>query len=113
MIFQKISKIVIILISYYDAEIYLTEFPDRDETIRYSELYGQDIRRLPLQYIDNVISYIIKNDISSVQIYFRDTPFLVSVNGGFSVDIYGAKGKELNLISQLATQENLYLKQEE
>lgn len=108
---EKISNIIIKLISYYDAEIYLTEFPTDFDDLKYKNLLGKDIRCLSLLKIMEITKFVVQKDISSLQVYFINSPFLISINGGFSVDIYGANDKELSLISQLVLQENLYLKE--
>lgn len=108
---EKISNIIIKLISYYDAEIYLTEFPTDFDGLKYKNLLGKDIRCLSLLKIMEITKFVVQKDISSLQVYFVNSPFLISINGGFSVDIYGANDKELSLISQLVLQENLYLKE--
>lgn len=106
----KISKIIIELITYYNAEIFLTEFPDTQENIPYKELCYKNIRNMSLTQIDEIIRFVIEKDLSSVQVYFTNYQFVISINGEFSVDIYGAEKEQLSLISQLVNQENLYLK---
>lgn len=106
----KISKIIIELISYYNTEIYLTEFPNTQENVQYKELCYKNIRNMSFTEIDKIIRLVIEKDLSSVQVYFTDYQFVISINGEFSVDIYGAENEQLSLISQLVNQENLYLK---
>ena len=63
-----------------------------------------------MQEIHKIISYIIKNDISSAQIIFPEKNILVSIDGGFSVTIYGKNDEVLKLVEKLVKQENLFLK---
>ena len=102
------------ILGYYPAQIYLTEFPDQSDN-NFMSLYpvGKDIRNIPLTELDKIISYVIINDVSSVQILFGDAEkSLISINGGFSIDIYNISEKELKLFNILIEQENLFLREE-
>lgn len=104
---KKIVNIVIKLIGYYDASIYLTE------SYKIQSLYPieKNIRNKSLFEIAKIISHIIEEDISSVQIVFGTSPYaLISIGGGFSVSIYNANEEQLQLLDALVTQENLFLR---
>lgn len=103
---NKIVMIAIKLISYYSAEIFLT---DTNEELPSA---WKDLRGESLSQIADIISYVIKNDFSSVQILFTETPFVMSINGGFSVAFYHASKENLDLIELLVGQEGLFLKKE-
>ncbi len=107
---QKICRIIMKMITYYDAEIYLTEFPEEKSRFKFYEYEYKNIRSKSLQEIHKIISYIIKNDISSAQIIFPEKNILVSIDGGFSVTIYGKNDEVLKLVEKLVKQENLFLK---
>ncbi|SHH27240.1 hypothetical protein [Tepidibacter thalassicus] len=107
---QKICRIIIKLITYYDAEIYLTEFPEEKSRLKFYEYEYKNIRSKSLQEIHKIISYIIKNGISSVQIIFPKKNILVSIHGEFSVAIYGENEEVLKLVEKLVNQENLFLR---
>lgn len=103
---SKICIIIIKLIHYYPAKIYLTECSD--ETLK--DMVGNDIRQKSLFDLEKIIKYVIENDKSSVQILLSDTPFLISINGEFSVAIYNADDEQAALIESLVNQENLFLR---
>lgn len=112
---KKIVRIIVKILGYYPAQIYLTEFPDQSDN-NFISLYpvGEDIRNIPLTELDKLISHVIINDISSVQIIFGDAEkSLISINGGFSIDIYNISEKELKLFNILIEQENLFLRKQE
>lgn len=112
---KKIVRMVVKLLGYYPAQIYLTEFPDHSDS-NFKSLYpvGEDIRNKPLTELDQIISHVIINDVSSVQILLGDAEkFLISINGGFSIDLYHIPEKELELLNTLIEQENLFLRKEE
>lgn len=112
---EKIVRIVVKIIGYYPAQIFLTEFPDKStDDFKYLYPVGKDIRNRPIAELAEIITHIITNDISSVQIILGDKRnnynSLISVNGGFSVDIYNASGEQLKLFTALIEQENLFLR---
>lgn len=95
------------MIGYYDAQIYLTE------SYKIQSLYpiGQNIRNQSLFKIAEIISYIIENDTSSVQVIFNTSPyFLISINGGFSIAVYNTSEEQRQLLNALVTQENLFFR---
>jgi hypothetical protein len=101
----KICMIIIKLIHYYTAKIYLTECTD--EKLR--DMVGNDLRGKELLYLKEIIQYVIEKDKFSVQIILSDVPFLISINGNFSVEIYNANAEQIDLIESLVKQENLFL----
>lgn len=60
-----------------------------------------------------IISYVIINDVSSVEIILGDNEkSLISIKGGFSIDIYNISEERLKLFNTLIEQENLFLRKE-
>ena len=60
-----------------------------------------------------IISYVIINDVSSVEIILGENEkSLISVKGGFSIDIYNISEERLKLFNTLIEQENLFLRKE-
>ena len=60
-----------------------------------------------------IISYVIINDVSSVNIILGENEkSLISVKGGFSIDIYNISEERLKLFNTLIEQENLFLRKE-
>ena len=106
---NSISAIVIKLIHYYPAQIYLTEL-NADTECKYERLIGTDLRSIPLPELSDVISHVILHDVSSVQVVLGSEPYAVmSINGHFSVDIYNASTECLKLLKMLTQQEGLFL----
>ena len=114
-IFQKkIVRIIVKILGYYPAQIYLTEFPDKIDN-NFKSLYPveEDIRNKPLKELAKIISYVIINDVSSVEIILGENEkSLISVKGGFSIDIYNISEERLKLFNTLIEQENLFLRKE-
>lgn len=112
---EKIVRIIVKIIGYYPAKIFLTEFPDEyTDNFKYLYPVGRDISNKPIAELAEIITHIITNDISSVQVILGDTHnSLISVNGGFSVDIYNASEEQLKLFTALIEQENLFLRKEQ
>lgn len=111
---EQIVRIVVKIIGYYPAQICLTEFSD-ETTDKFKYLYpvGEDIRNKPISELASIIAHVITNDISSVQILLgNEHHSLISINGGFSVNIYNATEEQLKLFTVLVEQENLFLKKE-
>lgn len=107
---KSISGIVIKLIHYYPAQIYLTEL-DADVEFEYAARVGEDLRSIPLTELSEIITHVILRDISSVQIALGNEPYtIISINGHFSVDIYNASDECLDLLKMLTQQEGLFLK---
>ena len=106
---KSISGIVIKLIHYYPAQIYLTEL-DADVEFEYAARVGEDLRSIPLPELSEIITHVILRDISSVQIALGNEPYtIISINGHFSVDIYNASDECLDLLKMLTQQEGLFL----
>jgi len=100
---KKIVRIIVKILGYYPAQIYLTEFPDQSDN-NFISLYpvGEDIRNIPLTELDKLISHVIINDVSSVQIIFGDAEkSLISINGGFSIALTTKIGLSMRFFSYL------------
>lgn len=110
---KKISNIIIKLIHYYPARIYISKEINSDDDF-YRGLTNKNLRNKPLLRIEQIISHVIVNNNSTVQIIF-DTinVFVICINGHFSVDIFNATNEQIELIEMLVTQEQLYLKNTE
>lgn len=112
---EKIIRIIVKIIGYYPSQICLTEFSDKT-CDTFKDLYpvGENIQNRSIKELSDIISYVIINDISSIQIILRDnnSNVLISINGGFSVDIYNASEELLKFLTILIEQENLFLRKE-
>ncbi|WP_143322580.1 hypothetical protein [Clostridium sp. HBUAS56010] len=106
---EKISRIALKLIYFYQCEIYLTEssIPDNLE----QEIsFNVNIRNTSPDKLANIIKQIVSMDFSSVQILFSEPHFLVSIDGGFSVSFYEPTDEVVLLLQKLVSQEGLFLK---
>lgn len=104
---KKISEIAIKLTHYYRSKILF--FP------RDSDTPPKDLTNVALQELSTTIANTIREDKDSIQILINlPSPFLMSINGGFSVDFYfdGQFEEQIKLITLLATQENLFFRKE-
>lgn len=108
---KKIVRIVVKLLGYYSTSICITEFPsDILDDIKIKYPIGKDISDRTIEEIAFIVSHVIIEDVSSVQILLKDTNSLISVNGGFSVNVYNPSIEQLQLITMLVEQENLFLR---
>lgn len=110
---EKISRIIIKLIHYYDAFIYLTEFPIAMPKTKYHSMTFQDLRSLPLTQIVEIIQFVVTQGKTSLGLLFPDMPFFIEVRGldEFSVSVYGLQqgNKEFCTLKMLVEQEGLFL----
>ena len=112
---DKISRIVIKMIHYYDAIIYITEFPEDAPRTEYHTMTYQDLRSLPLQQIVNIVQFVVTQGRTSVGVFFPETPFVkIEIRGGdeFSVSVYGIQHnqKKIRILRALVEQEGLFLR---
>lgn len=108
---SKIANIVIKLIHYYESHIYITETP-KTLPEKWNNITWKDLAAYPLEEIQEIIEYVIKNDISSLHflLYENHSPFMLSINGEFSVVLHGTQIKDIELIELLVHQEGLFLR---
>ncbi len=108
---SKIINIIIKLIHNYEAHIYITETP-KALPEKWNHITGKDLSAYSLEEIQELIEYVIKNDISSLHflLYENNTPFMLSINGEFSVDLHGTQKKDIEFIELLVHQEGLFLR---
>lgn len=110
---KKLCKIVAQIICKYEVEIYLTEFPDDTKKSEYVKLVGKNIADMKLEDIISIVAYVIKNDISSVQILVPEYNFLFSINGEFQVSVYNIVNKQKEFVTEIVEKEGLYFYQPE
>lgn len=108
---KKICNIILILWGIYDMEIYLTEFPSNSQYKKYASLAYQNIVDIGLDRLCKIIEYIIKHDVSSVEILVPSHEFEISICGEFNTTIYNISGEDLELIQSLVEQQQLYIRQ--
>jgi hypothetical protein len=106
---EKVSRIALKLIYFYQCEIYLSESPKLVE-LEHEFSFDVNIRNSSPDKLAYIIKKIVSIDSSSVQILFSEPQFLMSINGGFSVSIYASTGEVVQLLQKLVSQEGLFLK---
>ncbi|SET54302.1 hypothetical protein SAMN05443270_0429 [Lacrimispora sphenoides] len=106
---EKISRIALKLIYFFHSEIYLTE-SSRPVEMEYEIFFDVNIRHSSPDKLAYIIKKIVSLDFSSVQILFSEPQFLMSINGGFSVNFYGPTDEVVQLLQKLVSQEGLFLK---
>ena len=105
---EKIIDFVLKSIQYFTTKIFVTDALEVEGEIIEP---GVDIRNMSLEKLEKVISKIIINDKSSMQILIKEDEYsLVSVNGEFSVDIYNPTPKVFNICDKLISQEGLFIR---
>ncbi|MCR5447923.1 MAG: hypothetical protein K6F23_00885 [Solobacterium sp.] len=110
---DSIIRIVLKMICYEPSQIYLTELPEGYAGILERYPADTDLRYLSLEETAEIIREVIVKDRSSVQILAGSTcRFNISINGWYSVDVYGLKQdcSEYELIAALVRQEGLFLR---
>lgn len=112
---EKISKIIIILLSYYDFEYYVVELPEEvdDAYKQYKKYSGQYFSDISITEISDLIQTFIKSDISTLQIINVKEDFMISVNGNFSTVIFNLNKEQESFIKQIVLNEELYLRKHE
>lgn len=106
---EKVSRIALKLIYFYQCEIYLSESPKLVE-LEHKFPFDINIRNSSPDKLAYIINKIVSIDSSSIQILFSDPQFLMSINGGFSVGFYQLTDEVVQLLQKLVLQEGLFLK---
>lgn len=101
---KKIADIALKLLCYYSGMFFLTDTNDDLPP------EGEDLSDKPFAEIVDIITSVIKNDYSSVQLLFTEKSFVMSINGGFSVNFYNPCKDDLDLIVLLVQQKGLFLR---
>ena len=82
---ESIVTIILRLVCYERAEIFITEAPENHWLTPYSNkwLSGE-----PIEILAAVFKHIVTKDVSSAQILLIDANCLISLDGGFTVSVY-------------------------
>ncbi len=109
---KKISRIIIKLIGYYPVQIRRTECsPKRKDDFKKLYPIDKNLWKMPFDELEKMLTRVIIHDIPSVDIVFGNNPYwLISVDGGLSVVVYGFKNERLNILERLVMQEGLFLR---
>jgi len=109
---EKMGRIIVKIITYYDSEIYIADLPEGYKGKLSSFLPWTDIRSESLEKIYETIIDVIDEAVTSMEILVKGSlQFLISINGEFSVEIYGLPSDDYALIRELIEQEGLYFKE--
>lgn len=106
---EKVSRIALKLIYFYQCQIYLTESPIPDD-LEHEIFFNVNIRNSSPDKLAYIIKKIVTLDFSSVQVLFTEPQFLMSIDGGFSVGFYQLTDEVLQIVQKLVLQEGLFLK---
>ena len=110
---ECIIRIILKLICYSPSQVFLTELPEGYTGLLEKYPTDTDLRSLSLEEISDIIREVIVRDRSSIQILTGSKyRFNISVNGWYSVDIYGLEQDcpEYELTAALVRQEGLFLR---
>ena len=110
---DRIIRIILKLICYEPSQLFLTELPEGYEGLLKRYPIETDLRSLKLEEIAEIIREVIVRDRSSVQVLTGGRcRFNISVNGWYSVDVYGLDehSPEYELTEALVRQEGLFLR---
>ncbi len=77
---------------------------------KYASLAYTNIADIALNKICNIIQYVIKHDVSSLEILVPSYEVEISIGGGFNTVIYNVSGEHLELIKSLVEHEQLYFR---
>ena len=104
---KKVTKIILTFISYYEFIIYYEKINNLD-----FKKFENSLNNKGFYKIANLIEYIVTKDLSNIHFLLknRDSYFLISVRGGYNVEIYSPNNEDLELISLLVKNEGLFLR---
>lgn len=109
---HKIISILMKLSIYFNLKMYLTDFPlelESEKSKEYSKLVGTDLCSLEIEEWAKVISFVILEDISTVQVLSKNPRFLISINGKFSNEFCQITDDKAEFIKKIVETEGLYL----
>lgn len=103
---KKVTKIILTFISYYKVIIYYEKINNLDFKNFENSLNNEGFYK-----IASLIEYIVIKDLSNIHFLLKNTNsyFLISIRGGYNVEIYSPNNEDLELISILVKNEGLYL----
>jgi hypothetical protein len=111
---EKIGRIIIVLIHYCDANIYINGFPEDAPETEYSAMAYGELRGLPVRRIVDIIRFVVTRGMTSLEILFPHIPAFISIRGGdeFSVTACGFRRdpEKANLLKLLVEREGLFFR---
>lgn len=106
---QKIKVIIFRIITFYEnVEISLSEFPV-EGNFKYREYELKNIEIKSYKKIDEIITYIVKNDITKINIFFKKENMLFHIGGYFSFYVFGEDEEFLNFLKIHVQSEGLFI----
>lgn len=109
---DKIIRILLKLMIYFNLKMYLTDFPIELKSAlskEYSRLVGTDLMSLPIEKWTKVIKYILKEHVSSIQILSIQPRFLISIESEFANELRRIPNSCVNLLRSIVESEGLFL----
>jgi len=110
------TKIILFMISYYDAEIYLTNFADCPKQTKYNSLANKNLSNMPFDSLSEIVFSVLSEGIVTMDVLFAQKPFLIEACAGkceFTVNVYNLnmEDDETALIKKMATAEGLFVRE--
>ncbi len=109
---DKMIRILLKLMICFNLKMYLTDFPNELKSSlskEYSSLVGTDLMSLPIETWTTVVKYILKEELSSIQILSIHPRFLISINTGFAYELRRIPNSHVDIIKSIVESEGLYL----
>jgi len=104
------------MISYYDAEIYLTNFADCPKQTKYNSLANKNLSNMSFDSLSEIIFSVLSEGIVTVDVLFAQKPFLIEACADkceFTVNVYtlSMEDDETALIKKTATAEGFFVRE--
>lgn len=109
---EKMIRILLKLMICFNLKMYLTDFPIELKSSlseEYSSLVGTDLMSLPIEKWTTIIKYILKEELSSIQILSFHPRILISIESGFANELRRIPNSCVELIRSIVESEGLYL----
>lgn len=107
---KKISFIILGLVSYYDSCIYLMD--EEFENKELKNLRHSDLTNLEYDKLDEIINYLVKNEISGLKIGLKDKDNLALLffEGGLRLSFYNLNKSQKEIIEKLVVSQGFFFK---
>lgn len=109
---DKMIRILLKLMLSYNLRMYLTDFSTEEQNSKakqYAHLVGTDLMSLPIEEWVAAVKFVIKENVSSIQVLSNTPRFLFSINGGLCNELRRIPQSDVSLLKSLVEGEGLYL----
>ena len=104
---ERVGIIVFKLLCYEEADILLVDADDDDWFEPYSQVNLADI---PLERLATLIKAVITRDSGAIEVLFRPSGTLMSIEGAFQTNVYNADQATLRRLALLCQAEGIFLR---